>query len=428
MTKSGLHLFISRDCLLSPTSGGSSYALDILRYLDAKGIRVEILLLTPSRLSYGFLLPGVIAGTGLHVRSPGFLRFGRWNVHVLAMMMLPLRIMLAQCTIRFRNQAPARICSHILQWLKRKTFPTWPAGELSHFEADPSEGETRHVAKLLRRKSIEAVILNYICLTPLLSITSRSPAIKRVVLAHDVWHLRANNLRKAGLVPDLKEWSMEEEANRYRYSDRVVGISWDERPVFGRMLGENRVITATKAVRLRDAGLCMVEARCLFVGTDMPSNLDGVTWFLEEIWPLVIHTHPHATLHICGTICRKIENPPAGVILCGVVADLAEQYEQASVVVIPLRSGSGVKIKLTEAVGFMRCCVSTTCGMEGLPAKGESGILVADLARDFSTHVNMLIGSADAREKYLATTTAWASRHLNPDACYGELLEYLKSA
>jgi hypothetical protein len=136
----------------------------------------------------------------------------------------------------------------------------------------------------------------------------------------------------------------------------------------------------------------MVDGRCLFVGTDMPSNVDGVNWLLNEIWPRVRHAHPNASLHICGTVCRKLDQIPEGVSLMGLVDDLEREYEEAIIVVVPLRAGSGVKIKLTEAIGFKRCCVSTRCGIEGLPAKSESGVLVSDTPEDFAVHINTLLG------------------------------------
>lgn len=225
----------------------------------------------------------------------------------------------------------------------------------------------------------------------------------------------------------MKEWTIEEEAERYQLADKVINISWDERPVFEEMLGKERVITANKAINFVNIGPGSISGRCLFVGTDIPSNLDGINWFTQDVWPRVHGKNKRATLHICGTVCRKIDADADGVILCGVVEDLVNEYRQASVVVVPLRTGSGVKIKLTEAVGYMRCCVSTPCGIEGLPEKEKTGILISDDDKKFATHVNYLIENSDAREKCLGNTKAWASAYLNAETCYGEIIKYLQS-
>lgn len=420
-------LFITRDCLLRPTSGGANYAMDILHYLEMNGVEVEVVLLTPSRISHGFLLPAFLPGTKMAVRSPGFVRLGAKNVHFLGLALLPLRVLLAKFSGRLKGHAVSRQSVRILEWLHEKTFPTWPREILSYFEADPTMGETRFVAGILKRKSFSTVIYNYICLTPLLRLTGRSSSMKRLVLAHDVWHLRAEKLKEAGLTPDLKEWHKDEESARYQAADRVIGISWDERADFIEMVGETKVMTLPKAIRLRDAGNKVVDKRCLFVGTDMPSNLDGVNWLVNEIWPLVRRVHPQATLHICGTICRKLGIIPEGVALRGLVDDLKREYEQSMVVVVPLRAGSGVKIKLTEAIGFQRCCVSTKCGIEGLPAKDESGVLVSDDAEGFAAHMNALLGQKELRQTCLANMNDWAATHLNADAAYGPLLRLIRT-
>jgi hypothetical protein len=348
-------------------------------------------------------------------------------VHILAFMLTPLRQILARVAVHFPKSNLGQSCASLLHRIQLRTFSTWPTDKLGYFQADPTTGETHYVDKILKSHSFDALLLNYICLTPLLLLQGRNPHMKRLVLAHDVWHKRAFNLKEAGISPDLKEWSRDEEAQRYKNADKVIGISWDENPLFIDMLGMDKVMTLPKAIQPKVEAVPSVEGRCLFVGKDMPTNLDGLNWFLNDVWPMVLKNQPQATFHICGSICDRIINVPAGVRLCGIVDDLAEQYGQATVVVIPIRTGSGVKIKLTEAVEFQRCCVSTRCGMEGLPAKEESGILVADQAQDFAEHVCTLLRDADIRRICLETTTKWASRHLHKDACYGPLVDFFKS-
>jgi hypothetical protein len=361
----------------------------------------------------------------MRVRSPGFSRLGEKNVHLVSLSLIPLRIFLAKFSGRLKGNGLGRLSVRVLQWLERKTFPSWPRAELSYFEADPTAGESLYVGGILKKHHYTAVIYNYICLTPMLSLCGKSPSMARLVLAHDVWHVRANSLKTAALSTDLKEWTIKEEAMRYEKADKVIGISCDEQSVFIDMVGQAKVMTLPKAIRLRNAGPGMVDGRCLFVGTDMPSNVDGVNWLLNEIWPRVRHAHPNASLHICGTVCRKLDQIPEGVSLMGLVDDLEREYEEAIIVVVPLRAGSGVKIKLTEAIGFKRCCVSTRCGIEGLPAKSESGVLVSDTPEDFAVHINTLLGYPERRETCLAAMTAWANAHLNPDASYGPLLHWL---
>lgn len=422
-------LFVSRDCLLSGQSGGSSYAKDILTYLSESGANVELVLLKPRNIKYGCLLPAFLPGTGIRLRSPSFCSiFGR-NINWLALALLPFRLILAKCLTLQRPVAAGTIHSRgtaLMRWLVQLPYPTHPPLDVSYFEADPTPGETKYILKLLRREKHRILFLNYICLTPILDIISADTHLLKVVLAHDLWYMRAKNLRAVGLETDLKEWTEEAEASRYQKADLVIGISWEEREHFIRMLGGGKVMTIPKAIRLKDLNSDGQSGRCLFVGTEMDVNVDALRWFFEGAWQEVLRQVSNAELHIYGTVCRKLTDIPKGVVLHGVVSDLEQAYADSHVVIIPLRAGSGVKIKLTEAVGYKRCCVSTTCGAVGLPALEHSGIQITDEPLDFAARVAHLLVNPAARSQSVKAMTAWADRYSSPVQCYGGLLNELR--
>lgn len=418
-------LFVSRDCLLKPTSGGSTYALDILRHLDSEKFSIDLILLTPSRLQWGAVLPGFLPDSTIRIHCPSFLGFGRWLVNPIALALLPARYLLSQILVHRLHPRISLICQCILRAMRSISFPSWPGEGKNYFEADPTAGELSFIRSIARKAHPDALMVNYICLTPVLDILPQGSPIKKIVLAHDLWHRRAAKLRSAGLEPDLKEWTKQEEIDRYSTADKVIGISLEERSIFAEMLGFEKIMTLPKAIRLENTREVPDELRCLFVGTDMPSNLDGIEWFMKEVWPHVTDTHAGASLHVCGTICRKITNPPDHVVLHGLVDDLAEEYRKCNLVIVPLRTGSGVKIKLTEAVSYQRCCVSTSCGIEGLPATSQSGVLVADDPVEFSHHINRLLSDAKLRTECIGKMRNWASTHLGAEVAYHELCSYL---
>ncbi len=109
-----------------------------------------------------------------------------------------------------------------------------------------------------------------------------------------------------------------------------------------------------------------VPGRCLFVGSHIDHNVHGIRWFLQEVWPLVQRQKPQSILHICGTVCQSLSDVFPNVRLVGQVEDINREYGAAEVCLIPLIVGSGLKIKLVEALSHGRASVSTSVGVQGV--------------------------------------------------------------
>ena len=138
-------------------------------------------------------------------------------------------------------------------------------------------------------------------------------------------------------------------------------------------------------------------------------NVDGVVYFLREIWPLIAAARPDARFVLIGA------NPAAairahagpGVTILGPVDDLRPHLAAADAIVVPLRLGSGTRLKILEAWAMARPVVSTTLGAEGLDAVPGRQLLIADDPADFARSVLRVLG-----ERGLAEALGRAGRAL----------------
>ncbi len=133
------------------------------------------------------------------------------------------------------------------------------------------------------------------------------------------------------------------------------------------------------------------------------ANIDGIAFLMDEIWPLVIRDRPNARAVIVG------RNPPAELVaraksrnlnwhFTGFVEDIRPHVAANHVSVIPLRVGSGTRIKAFEAMSMGRPVVSTTVGVEGLDIAPGEHYLNADTAGDFAAAILRLLGDDALRE------------------------------
>jgi glycosyltransferase involved in cell wall biosynthesis len=146
-------------------------------------------------------------------------------------------------------------------------------------------------------------------------------------------------------------------------------------------------------------------------------NQEGVRWFLQRVWPLVLQVVPQATLRLAGAGSEKeIWRTHPNVEGLGWIAGLESEMATWSLAVVPVFVGGGMRIKIAEA--FSRRCpvVSTTLGAHGYDVADGREILLADSAGDFAVKCLRLLadpagGAAlaeNARRKFLENWT-WDS-------------------
>jgi polysaccharide biosynthesis protein PslH len=130
--------------------------------------------------------------------------------------------------------------------------------------------------------------------------------------------------------------------------------------------------------------------RLIFVGQmSWFPNRDGIEWFLADILPRIVQARPDVRFALVGKndgliVPTSIAN---NVELLGFVDDLAPVMREASVYVVPLRAGSGTRLKVLEAMAFGKAIVTTHVGSEGIGLEDGESALYADSADDFADAV-----------------------------------------
>ncbi len=160
-------------------------------------------------------------------------------------------------------------------------------------------------------------------------------------------------------------------------------------------------------------------------------NRDGIEWFLADVLPLIRARRP-ATLTVIGQSGGMLA--PAGlesaVVFTGFVDDLRPRVLDAAVYVVPLRAGSGTRLKLLEAMAMGKAIVSTRIGAEGIALVDGEEALLADTPQEFADAVCRLLADPNLRARLGAAARRAAEREYGWDAIgqrllavYGQALE-----
>jgi glycosyltransferase involved in cell wall biosynthesis len=137
-------------------------------------------------------------------------------------------------------------------------------------------------------------------------------------------------------------------------------------------------------------------------------NIEGLLFFLDDVFPLVKRQRPGARLLIVGQQPPPsiLERASDDIVVTGLVDDVRPYLERAAVAIAPLRIGGGTRLKIVEAMSMGKAIVATHLGAEGLDVKDGVDILLADTAEDFARHVVRVLD-----DPLLAQRLGEAARH-----------------
>jgi glycosyltransferase involved in cell wall biosynthesis len=122
---------------------------------------------------------------------------------------------------------------------------------------------------------------------------------------------------------------------------------------------------------------------------DWLPNVESVNWLLEKVMPLIEEQLSETVLHLAGRNMpdHYREMNRKNVKIWGEVPDAAAFERDKSILVVPLLSGGGVRIKILQAMAMGKTVITTSIGLQGIEAKDGRDVLVADTPEDFSRKI-----------------------------------------
>ncbi len=265
-----------------------------------------------------------------------------------------------------------------------------------------SEAFAERLRKLLEENHYDIVQLEGIFPALYLSeIRTRSKA-PVVLRGHNIEHEIWFRLAKETTNP-LKRWYLKRLADRMARFERAQADRFDGLvPITQRDLNRFRELGYRQPALVVPAGadlyrLVPQREEIQFPGVfhlgsmDWLPNQEGVDWFLEKVWPRLSERHPDwrfyvAGRHLSAAFHERAAQVP-GVVVVGEVPDAVEFMNRHALLVVPLRSGGGMRVKLVEALALGKTVVSTSIGAEGLEVEPGEHLLLADTPEDFAEAV-----------------------------------------
>jgi polysaccharide biosynthesis protein PslH len=243
----------------------------------------------------------------------------------------------------------------------------------------------------LNKTAYDVVVLESLYVTPYIS-TIRKYSNARIILrAHNIEHKIWERLSRAATNP-FKHLYLKLLAHRlFRFEqsvlptvDGIAAITDKDAAFFREFSGEVKVSIVPFGIIPEQYIYSPQEGRhisfCHIGSMDWMPNQEGIRWFLEKCWPGIHSVFPDLKFFLAG---RNM--PPwlkfnifPGIEVVGEVEDAYSFISNHAIMLVPLLSGSGVRVKIIEAMALGRTVITTTTGAEGISYTQGENILIAD--------------------------------------------------
>ena len=278
-----------------------------------------------------------------------------------------------------------RVLPALKAFLSRKSY---------HVERFISKAFASKLEDLLKREQFDIIQFETIYLTPYIPIIRKYSKAKLVLRAHNVeymiWKRIASHIRqplKRFYVNHLSRMLEAYEKELSHNVDGVLTVSSLDAQFFLKQNPNLLVTSIPSGIDIVDNTGVVSEPESIFYlgAMNWQPNEDGIRWFLGNVWQRLHEAYPKLKFYIAGRFMpewmKNIKMP--NVVVVGEVADAYQFMLSKGIMVVPLFSGSGIRIKILEAMMLGKPVITTSMGLEGIDAINNEHVLLAENATEF---------------------------------------------
>ena len=307
-----------------------------------------------------------------------------------------------------------------------------------HVERFISAAFNEKLIQILKRDHFDIVQIETLYMSPYIEAVRRYSNAKIFLRAHNIEHMIWQRIMESTKNP-IKKWYLKHlvrtlknyEYNSLQKFDGIIPISHVDADFFKKI-----TITPVRTISFGiDPAKIDLEAygnpeQALFhIGSmNWVPNIEGVKWFLEEVWPLIHKSFPDLKCYMAGRGMPDwiYELNLKNIVVLGEVPDAYEFIQSKSISIAPLFSGSGIRIKIIESMAQARAVISTTIGAEGINYTNGENIIIADDKYTFLEAVKLLYPDPSATKKMGESARKLILKQHNNKVLVAEMVDFYR--
>ena len=290
----------------------------------------------------------------------------------------------------------------LINFLSRKSY---------HVSRFHTKAFTQKLISVLNKDTYDIIQLEMLYMASYLDVIrkySKAPVILRAHnIEHKIWQRVAENCPnpfKRMYLNHLYRALKRFEIGILNKVDGVVAITPVDARNLDRLSHSTNIISVPFGIKLDtlpEKPVQPAEPSLFHIGSmNWFPNEEGIKWLITEVWPKASQRLPEVELHLAGRYMPdwmlKLKAPR--IIVDGEVPDVWEYMQQFSIMVVPLFSGSGIRIKIVEAMAAGKAIITTAIGAEGINYENGQHLLIAKDARSFTDAIVKLCNDRVLRD------------------------------
>lgn len=283
----------------------------------------------------------------------------------------------------------------VISLIKNKSY------NLSRFY---SEDFSRKLIETLNKEPFDIIQIESIYVAVYIDVIKKYSNAKIIIRSHNIentiWSRKADfekNILKKLYLNILAKQLQKEEIDILKKADWILTITENDLRWIKSKTGLSNIKTIPFGVNPKEYSVNKMEEDAhslFFIGAfDWFPNVDGMNWFLENVWNKLLSFFPDIKLYIAGRSMPDEfkKNKQKNVFILGEIEDAGNFISSKGIMIIPLFAGGGMRVKIIEGMAYSKAIVSTTIGAEGIEAEQDKNILIADTAEEFVLSIKKLL-------------------------------------
>ena len=302
-----------------------------------------------------------------------------------------------------------------------------------------SEDYSRALIKLLKEKEYDVIQLEGLYLCPYIPLIRQYSKALIAYRAHNIeYEIWERSSKLSGgfrrfylsvLTRRIKKFGM----SYINEWDVVVSITERDGAILDKLGNRKPRITSQTGIDLSTLVPTAkdLEFPSLFhIGSlEWGPNQEGLLWFMNEVWPLINRKYPDLKFYVAGRnapswLAQRLKL--VNVVFLGEIEDAYQFMNSKAIMLVPLRSGSGMRIKIVEGLALGKAIVSTTIGVEGIAAADREQILIANEPKEFVAAVSELIEDKELYKKVCKNAVQFIREKFDNLEIVSSLIDFYK--
>ena len=289
-----------------------------------------------------------------------------------------------------------------------------------------STGHIKGIIQKLETNSFDIIQLEGVFMATYIPIIKKYSKAKIVLRSHNVEHqiwerhlVSEKNILKKTYLTIQNNRLKAFEINTINKVDAIVTITDEDKKNISLICPKTPIHTCLTGVNLEEYKQVFQSKNpntlFHFASMDWMPNIEAVDWLLNHVWNDVLKQQPDAKLVLAGRgMPERIKNVASeNIIVIDTIKDSTEFYNSYDIMLVPLWSGSGLRIKLVEGLAYGKAIITTSIGAEGIPYSANKNLLIADTNTEFTKAIITLLTNLDLKQDLQKSARTLAENHFN---------------